>query len=279
MKKRITVVCENLVYQSGLVAEHGLAVLIESEKITLFDTGQGHAIINNLDVLEKDINSIDRIVLSHGHYDHTGGLAQVLEKRKEKISVYGHPDIFNKKIRVDKNGEKNEYVPIGMPCSRVEYEERGADFNTVREFFEIDTDIHCLSDVRRPSGWKGSDPRLKIMKNDSLLDDPFNDDLSLLLETESGPVVLLGCAHSGIVEILEELGERTGYKEFYAVIGGTHLHSASEEYIEKAIETLDKFRVRLIGTSHCTGFSVASLLKNRFRGRYQYAHTGSTFEF
>jgi 7,8-dihydropterin-6-yl-methyl-4-(beta-D-ribofuranosyl)aminobenzene 5'-phosphate synthase len=120
---------------------------------------------------------------------------------------------------------------------------------------------------------------LKISVNGKILDDPFNDDLSLLLETHSGPVVLLGCAHAGIVEILDDLSAKTGHREFHAVIGGIHLGTASEEYIEKAIESFRKYNVKIIGTSHCTGFHASARIMARFKKEFVPAHVGSVFEF
>ena len=109
--------------------------------------------------------------------------------------------------------------------------------------------------------------------------DPFRDDLSLLIETGDGPVVLFGCAHTGIVEILEYISSGTGHRDFYAVIGGTHLNAAPDHYIQETIETLRERNVRIIGVSHCTGFGPACRIAAAFPDRFRQAATGSEFVF
>jgi 7,8-dihydropterin-6-yl-methyl-4-(beta-D-ribofuranosyl)aminobenzene 5'-phosphate synthase len=280
MKTTITVICENSVYlTSRLIAEHGLSFLIESGDTTLFDTGQGLGIINNLAVLEKDIHSIRQIVLSHGHYDHTGGLSAILKDHGGKIPVYAHLSVFNGKYAHHTESGTLIEKYIGMPKERAEYEKVGAEFRLIKGYNSITENISAISGVKRPSGWKSWDARLKQKVNDEVVDDPFMDDLSLLVETESGPVVLLGCAHAGIVEILQDISLHTGYKEFYAVIGGTHLGTAPKEYVIKAIEFLKQYKVKIIAPSHCTGFEIECLFAKEFKDMFRRASVGAVFEF
>jgi len=280
MKTKITVLCENsVIVPLPFIGEHGFSCLIESEDATLFDTGQGLGIINNLGKMGKNIDAIKRIILSHGHFDHTGGLLPVLQNKKEKIPVYLHPDAFNNKRAVIPLPQNTIEIPIGMKATKEEYEQAGADFNFINGFVKITDSISALSDVKRPPDWKTWDTRLKQKINDVISDDPFTDDLSLLISTESGPVVLLGCAHAGIVEILKDLSEKTGYNEFHAVIGGTHLESAPEDYVALAIETLKKYGVKKIAVSHCTGLRMAGRFASEFKNEFANASVGSAFEF
>jgi 7,8-dihydropterin-6-yl-methyl-4-(beta-D-ribofuranosyl)aminobenzene 5'-phosphate synthase len=281
MKTKLTVLCENsvMVPVPPLIGEHGFSCLIESEDTTLFDTGQGLGIMNNLGKMGKSIDAISRIVLSHGHYDHTGGLLTVLQNKKEKTPVYLHPDAFNDKKAVIVLPQKTIEMPIGMPASKEECEKAGAEFNFIKGFTRITSSISALSDVKRPMDWKTWDTRLKQKINGVINDDPFTDDLSLVITTESGPVVLLGCAHAGIVEILNDFSEKTGYKEFHAVIGGTHLENAPEDYVTLALETLKKYRVKKIAVSHCTGLKLSGRFAAEFKNEFANASVGSTFEF
>lgn len=280
MKTKITVICENSVLVPfRLIGEHGLSFLIEGDKSSLFDTGQGLGIMNNLNLLGKEADSIDRIIISHGHYDHTGGLIEILKNKPGKMPVYLNEDALLEKIALFESPQGNIERDIGIPLGREDYEGEGADFSFISRFAGIDDKLHALSNIKRSPDWKGWDARLKQKNNGFIIDDPFNDDLSLLIETDSGPVVLLGCAHAGIVEILNDLSEETGCREFHAVIGGTHLGSASEEYIEQAIETLKKYRVKIIGTSHCTGFRVACSMASVFKEEFRNASVGTVFEF
>lgn len=280
---KVTVICENTVgvpMPRGLMGEHGLAFLIEDEKTTLYDTGQGVGIINNLKILGKDVNAVDRIIISHGHYDHTGGLMQILENRNAAMPVFLHSDAFMQKIAFIEIPDGNIELPIGFPFAREDYEKKGAEFHFVDHFSEISPHIFAISDIKRPDGWKTWDIRLKCKSdNQTVIEDPFNDDLSLLIETDSGPVVLLGCAHAGIVEILDDLSEKTGHKEFFAVIGGTHLGSAPEPYIEKAIQTLKNYHIKMVGTSHCTGPYAAGTIMSHFKKEFVASAVGASFQF
>ena len=279
MKTKITVICENTASAPKLAGEFGLAFLIERDKNTLFDTGQGIAVIQNLKMLGKDITKIERIILSHGHFDHTGGLSAVLKEKGGKTPVFVNPDIFTEKVALFESPQGNVAMPIGLPLKKENYETGGAEFRPVKGIAEIDDGLFAFSNIRRKPGWKAWDARLKQKKGNSIIDDPFNDDLSLLLETESGPVVLLGCAHAGIVEILENISEEKGYTEFHAVIGGTHLGTAPLEYVNKAIDALKKYKVKIIGTSHCTGFKASAIIFSNFQNEFREAAAGSVFEF
>ena len=105
----------------GLVGEHGLAFLIEGQKTTLFDTGQGNALLNNLQAYGKDVNSIDKVILSHGHYDHVGGLGFLLEKRDEKLPVYVNEEAFRKKMAVIEFPDNRIEIPIGFPMEKEDF--------------------------------------------------------------------------------------------------------------------------------------------------------------
>jgi 7,8-dihydropterin-6-yl-methyl-4-(beta-D-ribofuranosyl)aminobenzene 5'-phosphate synthase len=281
MKTKITILCENSIATPfPLIGEHGLAILIESDDTTLFDTGQGLGILQNLKTLGKDISVIQRIILSHGHYDHTGGLLQVLQSINRKIDVYAHPDIFTNKVAVIPLGNQTLEASIGIRASKEEYEKAGAVFQPISGLTAITNSIKAIAEINRPQSWQGFDERLKVKLPDGTIkDDIFNDDCSLVIETDSGPIVLLGCAHAGIVEILHDIAKQTGYKEFHAVIGGTHLESAPESYVQKAIDTLKAFKVKKIGTSHCTGFKVACIMQHEFGDSFINATCGASFEF
>ena len=280
MKTKITVLCENSVrVPLPLIAEHGLSMLIEKEDTTLFDTGQGFGIVNNLKAMGKDPAQIARVILSHGHYDHTGGLMPFLQMRGTAVPVHAHEDAFVERIALTPAVGTPTERTIGMKATRAEYEKAGAVFWPVKGFQKICESIYALTEVKRPAGWKGWDARLKQKINRKLIDDPFDDDCSLLVETDSGPVVLLGCAHAGIIEILSDLAEKSGHREFHAVIGGTHLESAPIEYVDRAIDALKSYGVQKVAAFHCTGFDVSCRLSMEFKNKFTAACVGSVFEF
>ncbi len=279
MKTTLTVLCENTVGTPlPIMGEHGQALLIQDGTSTLYDTGQGLGLLHNMKMMGKDPDMVDRVILSHGHYDHTGGLMDFLKSRSSGLPVYCHPDAFKEKIALYEMPDRKIEVPIGARASIEEYEKAGAQFCWSNGYAEI-VNIKCLSEVKRPDGWKAWDAVLKQKEGDTIVDDPFNDDLSLLLMTDSGPVVLFGCAHAGIVEILDDFSRKTGIKEFHAVIGGTHLDSAPDEYFARAISALEDYKVQKIGTSHCTGFRRAAALAARFGERFIPVSAGMVIEF
>lgn len=277
MINKVTVICENSVYVPlPLIGEHGLSFLLEGDDVSLFDTGQGLGVVHNLKMLGKDIASIKRIILSHGHYDHTGGLIPVLKEHGGALPVYLQPSSFNNKLSQLPSGIT---VNIGMRARRDEYEKSGAEFIDVSGYTRISESIHALCEVKRPEGWEPWDRMLKADVSGEIKSDPFNDDLSLMVETPSGPVVLLGCAHAGMVEILDQIAEASGYREFYAVIGGTHLGTASDDYVKKSMEAMDRYKVQVIGVSHCTGFKVSCAFAARFGERFVNASVAKVFNF
>lgn len=277
MIKRLTVICENSVYVPlPLIGEHGLSFLLEGDETTLFDTGQGLGVVHNLKMMGKDISPIRRIILSHGHYDHTGGLLPVLREHGGKTPVFLHPSAFNNKLA---QRSPDLIVKIGMGTSREEYENAGAVFSEIYGYSSVCGSIHALCDVRHHEGWEPWDKMLKTEVGGEVKSDPFNDDLSLLVDTPSGPVVLLGCAHAGMVEILDQISEASGCKEFYAVIGGTHLGSAPDDYVKRAMDAMDRYNVQVVAVSHCTGFRVACAFAARFGERFVNASVGRVFSF
>lgn len=277
MIKNVTVICENSVFVPfPLIGEHGLSFLLEGDDTSLFDTGQGLGVVHNLKTLGKDITAIQRIILSHGHYDHTGGLIPVLKGHGGEVPVYLEPSAFNEKVTQLPSGIT---IPIGMRSPRIEYENAGAKFVDVAGYSKIADSIYAMCQVKRPEGWEPWDAMLKVKVSEEVKSDPFNDDLSLLIETLSGPVVLLGCAHAGMVEILDQISEASGYKEFHAVIGGTHLGTAPAEYVSRSIEAMHRYNVRVVAVSHCTGFKVACAFAHEFGDRFANASVGRVFSF
>ncbi|HRX46582.1 MAG TPA: MBL fold metallo-hydrolase [Spirochaetota bacterium] len=278
MIKKVTIICENSVQTPlPVIGEHGLSFYIEGDEgATVFDTGQGLGFMNNMKVLGKGFSAVQRVILSHGHYDHTGGLLSLLKERKGSTPVFLHPSAFFEKGALMPDGSMR---PIGFQHSREEYEKNGAEFKEISGFTKITGSISAISAIKHPEGWRAWDTRLMRKDGEKIESDPFEDDLSLLIETPSGPVVLLGCAHTGVIEILNALSAETGYTGFHAVIGGTHLDSAPAEYVDRSIDVIKSYNVEKVAVSHCTGLRVAARFANEFRERFINASAGRVFEF
>lgn len=278
MATRITILCENSVSRPGeLIGEHGFAALVEAPATSvLFDTGQGFGLIRNAQEIGRDLQQISALVLSHGHSDHTGGLPLLLEHLQRPLPVLAHPDLFAERYWRSEFEQRS----IGITLSRPELEARGASFSLTDSFTEICTDLYCSGEVPRYTPFEKGDPHLVIPDGcGGFLMDPLRDDFSVALRTKKGLVILLGCAHAGVVNIVEHFKKMTGEERIYALIGGTHLGPASEIQFQETIAALKRYSISRIGLSHCTGLNRAAQLYQEFPGRCFFATAGTVLDF
>ena len=283
MATKITILCDNTAASMfGLTAEHGFSALIEKdgEKI-LFDTGQGFTLKHNASLLRVDFKDINKNVISHGHYDHTGGLADALYPPRG-ANVYLHPDCFIPKYAKINTPSKENYTYIGIRFQK-EFivDSLKANLIYLKEFTEIAKGIYFSGQIPKDERFAIKDRRLLIKTEDGkFIEDPFNDDISLLIETDKGPVVLFGCAHSGVVNILRYFSEKTGHKKFHAVIGGTHLgFFPPGEALNNILDCFEEFSIELIAVSHCTGPVAAAHCYMRFKDKFEFANVGWSKSF
>ena len=234
------------------------------------------SLANNAQVLGINLTQVKRVILSHGHYDHTGGLPAVLYPPRG-VEVIAHPDIFSKKYAELETRAGKQRIFIGIKYSQ-DYLEGAlqARFNLIREFSEIAPGILFSGVVPRETDFEHPDKRLKVKHKGKITDDPLLDDISLLIETDQGPVILLGCAHSGVVNIMNHFSAKTGHKKFHAIIGGTHLGfmTGHGQQLEKSMDAFDDYKLDLIAVSHCTGQEAAAVCYNRFKDRFAFACAG-----
>ncbi|HEY7745669.1 MAG TPA: MBL fold metallo-hydrolase [Desulfuromonadales bacterium] len=277
MKVRLTVLCENSVSRpNGTIGEHGFACFVETTSgVLLFDTGTGAGILHNAQVLGRNLAPVQTVILSHGHYDHTGGLPDVLS-RTGPVDVIAHPGIVAERYWV---GE-HEQRAIGIHFARPHLESLGARFDLRRQYSEIVPGVHFSGEIPRVTPFETGDPHLMAAcSGGGPVPDVFPDDASLIIETAKGLVLLLGCAHAGLVNILQLVREKTGFTHFHAVLGGTHLAPASDEQFAGTVRALRAFGVERIGVSHCTGLPRGAQLHTEFGGRFFFASVGTTLEF
>jgi len=272
MKGKATVLCENCVFSNiGAIAEHGWSVFIESDKGNfLFDTGQGKGIINNARYFNKDLSTIQGVMISHHHIDHTGGLLSVLEQTG-KVNVYAHPDLFKNSYVVDEGKERN----IGIPFRREILESKGAQFKFNTDFEEIVPDLMLSGEIPRLTEFEKGSKRFLLKTSEGNIQDLIFDDQTLFVNTEKGLIIILGCSHSGIINIINYIIDKTGKTHIRTIIGGTHLGPASEETIEKTIQALNQFDIEKIGVSHCTGLKTSMRLFQEFGNRFFFCNVGT----
>lgn len=271
----LTVLCENSVAGPfGLIGEHGWSVLVEVRgRMILFDTGQGQGLINNSLKLNKDLSRVDALVLSHGHYDHASGIPQIASLKKS-LPIYCHPDVFIPRFWA-KDGSRRF---IGMIHRKNYLESIGCNFRFFTSFTEIFPGIYITGEVPRVTDFEPPDPHMEIeVEKDGKIiveQDPLRDDLSMVVDTPSGLVIILGCAHAGLINILHHVRSKLPNKKIHTVIGGTHLGFAKTEQLERTIKELDDFGIERLGASHCTGLANSARLFGKLKERFFYASVG-----
>jgi 7,8-dihydropterin-6-yl-methyl-4-(beta-D-ribofuranosyl)aminobenzene 5'-phosphate synthase len=300
-KLRLITLSENSAKSLWLLGEWGWSMLIEADGLRLlFDSGLRISAIYNAAIMGIELSSIDRIALSHGHVDHTGGLRDVLERagtevgrsnfldrRERTMEIIAHPDIWTPKY-VRYPGE-TAYGFRGIPFRKEELEERqGAHFVESRGPIWLSEDIVWSGEVPMLNDFEMIAPIFFVKQegdtytggNANFVPDPLNDDAALFLRTEQGLVIVLGCAHRGIINTIHHAQQVTGVDKVHMVVGGTHLLNVSEHQMESTIRELKRLGVKKIGVSHCTGFESASRLAATFGGDvFFYNNAGNVISF
>lgn len=276
MGLRITTLSENTASIGDFVAEWGLSMLIETENAkVLLDTGKGLSCVYNADTLGLDLRVIDKIVLSHGHFDHTGGLREVLRRMRKKVEVIAHPDVWQPKYSQREN-EAGRY--IGIPFQRSELESLGAVFGLSRKPVQINDSMMTTGEIPMVTSYEEIDAVLFVNENSTWQPDKVMDDQALTVKTKAGLVVLLGCAHRGMINTLYHAQKLTGETKIFAVIGGSHLLDASEERLWQTIAALRELEVQKLGLCHCTDLKAISLLAQEFGDVLFFNKAGTVFE-
>lgn len=273
----LTVLCENSVAGPfGLIGEHGWAVGVTTSSMRLlFDTGQGFGIIGNSEILDFDLSRIDTIVLSHGHYDHCSGLPLVLPLTG-KTDVHLHEQGFGRRCHRDKETVRE----IGIRDRKSSLESLGAHFIFNTNFTKIAEGIYLSGEIPRITSYEEPDPEL--LREDgsgNLFQDPLTDDQTLIIDSEQGLILLLGCAHAGLINILHHVQQKLPNRPIHTIIGGTHLGFASDEQFTATMDALHTFDIKCLAASHCTGLERGADLAQSFGSTFRFAPVGTKIHF
>jgi 7,8-dihydropterin-6-yl-methyl-4-(beta-D-ribofuranosyl)aminobenzene 5'-phosphate synthase len=271
---RIVILADDVAGPRGLLAEHGLSLWIETrDHRVLFDTGQGLALGHNALALGIPLSRAEAVVLSHGHYDHTGGLATVLSGR-HGLPVYAQPEAVAPRY-ARRDGEARE---IGMPVAARQALTQGGTVRSSRVPLPVCGGVRLTGSIPRLADFEGEAGTF-FLDAEGREPDPIADDQAAFVETRAGAVVLVGCAHAGVVNTLRRVEALTS-GPIHAVIGGMHLAGASAERIAATARALGERGVRRVVPCHCTGLPATAVLVRELGGECcTPGRVGAVYEF
>lgn len=274
MTIRITTLSENTASALDLLAEWGLSILVETETASvLLDAGQSISASHNARQMSIDLGKVNKIVLSHGHIDHTGGLQNVLAEMKTGVEVIAHPDALTAKYSGQRE-DRRRY--IGIPRQSGQPGNSKAKFTLTREPVRLADNIMTTGEVPMVTDFEQIDPdRFFVREDAGWHPDELLDDQAIIIDNEPGLIVVLGCAHRGIINTLYHAQKLTGRREIQMVIGGCHLIWASVERVYRTIDALKALDVQKIGVSHCTGMEASAIMAQALADRFFFNNAGT----
>ncbi len=255
----------------SLKNEHGISFLIESDgKKILFDTGQSDLFLKNAKLLNKDFSNINHVVLSHGHYDHSGGLKYLIKENKEFKLWLG-----NGFFKLKYGYQNGAYEFLGNDFDIKYLEDNKINYNIVNQnIVEIEKDIFIITNFIKNQKDEQINPRFVIKEKNTFISDEFLDEVLIAIKTSKGIIAILGCSHPGMRNMLETVKTRLK-APLYAVLGGTHLVEANEECLNNSLEYLNSGDIEFVGVSHCTGFDAMGKMK-KSNSHYFHNRTGTS---
>ena len=271
----LTVIVDNKAAE-GLVAEHGYSLYIEAagDRI-LLDTGEQNALLPNCEALGVNLDEIDHLVISHGHYDHTGGIAAVVERSRD-VDIYLHSAAFQPRYSLD--GERPVLVKMGLGAMASVMHHRDDKVHWLTKPMSISDKVGITGAI--PRTWTFEDTGGNFyLDPDAKHVDTIRDDAALWLHGKNGLIICLGCCHSGLLNTIDFITENGGEKKIDTIIGGMHLLHADEQRLASTAEALNRYEIGKIVACHCSGDEAVRYLAEHLNCKVQSGYAGLRLEF
>lgn len=232
----------------ALTAEHGLSFLVETgDKKILFDCSAGKAARQNAKKMNVSLKDVDYVVLSHSHYDHAGGYPDMVSHGVRAPLITG-PRFFEEKYAQD----GGKYVYLGCGFGRDFLKKERIKHRVCEECITLFPGCHAVGCFERKYEFEKAPARFVKETGAGMAADDFADEICLVIESEKGLVVIVGCSHPGILNMMETIKKRFG-RPIYAVFGGSHLVETDEERLSLTMDILREMGISIVGFNHCTG--------------------------
>ncbi len=271
MSLKITTLIENTQGEHlGLKTEHGISFFIEADdRKIVFDTGSSDSFIYNSELLNIELSDTDFVVLSHGHYDHSGGLKSLINVT-DGFKLYVGDGFFNEKYAL----RNNSYEFLGNDFNESYLKKKSIDYEVLKnQVTQITDSVYIITSFERTFDDEIINPRFVVRKDNRFIKDDFSDELMIAVDTHYGLVIVLGCSHPGVKNMISTAVNHLK-RPVYAVIGGTHLVESKGEALQKSVKYIID-EVEVIGVSHCTGQEAMNELSGA-GSRYFHNRTGSS---
>jgi len=278
----VTVTClvDNCVLPgSSMWGEHGVSFLIESiNGKVLFDCGQsGDVLLHNAAQLKKSLDEIDFLVISHAHYDHTGGMEKLCLQRNQPIPLIAHTDLFRHRF----SKRENEFRAIDIDFENPNIQGK-IIWQLSKEPKEILPDIWTSGEIKIRNDFEGRSKYHMIQENGVWKPDPYLDDMSMVIKGEKSLMLICGCCHAGLLNTLAVVRDIFDM-DIAMILGGTHLITANPEMIGLVVDKIKTLNAdgRLPGLylNHCTGESALQILREKLGECVHACPAGTIIEF
>lgn len=255
---KISILTDNRTKKRGFLAEHGLSIYIETEKANiLFDTGQSDVYCRNALKMDVDLNKTDFIILSHGHYDHCGGLIH-FPQAKKMPKIYVQKTAFNQKYKLNPDGQT--LSEIGIPWSLQNYSNIRNSLIPVEKEAQIAPNFNLYAQIPNSVAFEGEPHGFYAEDKKEIVTDMLKDEQMLILEQDEGLIVFLGCSHVGVISCLNYALANFGGKKIDTLVAGMHLDETEPLRLKLTIQKMLELDLKRIIPLHCTGiFAIAEM--------------------